>query len=55
MGRYLVWSDIPDNVQLRWLMNDGHVSVFRSPAGNNAGNAFDREGRQISCEQGTAA
>ena len=52
VGRYLVWSDIPNNVQLRWLEEDGHVSVFRHPAGNSNGNTFDWEGRQISCEHG---
>ncbi|HEY3130690.1 MAG TPA: SMP-30/gluconolactonase/LRE family protein [Acidobacteriota bacterium] len=52
-GRYLVWSDIPSNIQLRWLAEDGHVSVFRNPANNSNGNTFDWEGRQISCEHGT--
>jgi gluconolactonase len=52
VGRYLVWSDIPNNIQLRWLEEDGHVSVFRNPAGNSNGNTFDYEGRQISCEHG---
>jgi gluconolactonase len=49
-GRYLVWSDIPNNRQLRWLDEDGHVSTFRSPSGNSNGNTFDAQGRQISCE-----
>ncbi len=52
VGRYLVWSDIPNDVQYRWLEEDGHVSVFRNPAGNSNGNTFDYEGRQISCEHG---
>jgi gluconolactonase len=52
VGKYLVWSDIPNNVQLRWLNDDGHVSVMRSPAGNSNGNTFDLEGRQISFEHG---
>lgn len=52
VGRYLLWSDIPNNVQLRWLEEDGHVSVFRNPAGNSNGNTFDFQGRQISCEHG---
>jgi gluconolactonase len=52
VGKYLVWSDIPNDVQLRWLDDDGHVSVIRKPAGNSNGNTFDREGRQISCEHG---
>jgi len=52
VGRYLVWSDIPNNVQLRWLQDDGRVTVFRNPSGNSNGNTFDREGRQLSCEHG---
>ncbi len=50
VGRYLLWSDIPNNVQMRWLEEDGHVSVFRNPAGNSNGNTFDYQGRQISCQ-----
>ena len=49
-GCYLVWSDIPNNRQLRWLEDDGHVSVFRLPSNNSNGNSFDFQGRQISCE-----
>lgn len=53
VGKYLVWSDIPNDVQHRWIADDGHVSVFRNPANNSNGNTFDWEGRQISCEHGT--
>ena len=53
VGRYLLWSDIPNNLQLRWLEEDGHVSVLRYPANNSNGNTFDYEGRQIACEHGT--
>ena len=53
MGRYLLWSDIPKDRQLRWLDEDGHVSVFRTPANNSNGNTFDFEGRQIAFEHGT--
>jgi gluconolactonase len=49
-GRYLVWSDIPNNRQMRWLEDDGHVSVFRLPSNNSNGNSFDFQGRQLSCE-----
>lgn len=52
VGRYLVWSDIPNNRQLRWLADDGRVTEMRNPTGNSNGNTFDREGRQISCEHG---
>jgi len=49
-GRYLVWSDIPNNRQLRWLQDDGRVSVLRMPSNNSNGNSFDFQGRQLSCE-----
>ncbi|MFN0055413.1 MAG: SMP-30/gluconolactonase/LRE family protein [Planctomycetales bacterium] len=52
VGKFLMWSDIPNDVQLRWLNDDGHVSVYRQPAGNSNGNTFDWEGRQLSCEHG---
>jgi gluconolactonase len=53
VGRYLVWSDIPNNRQLRWIEDDGHVSTFRSPSNYSNGNTFDYEGRQLSCEHDT--
>jgi gluconolactonase len=52
VGRYLVWSDIPNNVQMRWAEEDGHVSVFRNPSGYSNGNTFDFQGRELSCEHG---
>src|SRR2546430_2084344 len=52
-GRYLVWSDIPNNRQLRWIEDDGRVAVFRTPSNNSNGNTFDFQGRQLSCEHVT--
>ena len=52
VGRYLVWSDIPNNVQLRWIEDDGHVTRSATRPATSNGNTFDREGRQISCEHG---
>jgi len=52
VGRYLVWSDIPRDLQLRWIEDDGRVTVFRQPSGYSNGNTFDWQGRQISCEHG---
>ena len=49
-GRYLLWSDIPNNRQMRWSEDDGRVSVFRTPSNNSNGNSFDFQGRQLSCE-----
>jgi gluconolactonase len=51
-GKYLMWSDIPNNRQLRRLDEDGHVSVLRNDSGFSNGNTFDFEGRQLSCEHG---
>ena len=54
VGRYLLWSDIPNDENLRYLEEDDHVSRrFRYPAGNSNGNTFDYEGRQIACQHGT--
>src|SRR5919198_5283001 len=52
VGHYLVWSDIPNNVQMRWIEEDGRVTTFRNPSGFSNGNTFDYEGRQLSCEHG---
>jgi len=49
-GRYLVWSDIPNDRMLRWDETDGSVSVFRQPCMNSNGHSVDREGRLVSCE-----
>ena len=51
-GRFLVWSDIPANLQLRWIEDDSRITTFRNPAGYSNGNTFDYEGRQLSCEHG---
>ena len=53
VGNYLLWSDIPNDRQLRYLNEDNHVSVFRKPVGCSNGNTFDYQGRQISCEHST--
>jgi gluconolactonase len=52
-GRYLMWSDIPNNVQMRRIEEDGHISTFRKPSHFSNGNTFDWDGRQLSCEHGT--
>jgi gluconolactonase len=51
-GRYLLWSDIPNDRLLRWDETTGAVGVLRSPAGHPNGNTLDREGRLVTCEQG---
>jgi len=49
-GGYLLWSDIPNNRIMRWLEEDGHVSVYRQGSNYSNGNTRDREGRLITCE-----
>ena len=40
-GRYLIWSDIPNNRMMRWDETDGSVSVFRDPSNNSNGHTVD--------------
>jgi gluconolactonase len=51
-GRYLVWSDIPNDRILRWDEPSGTVGVFRSPAGYTNGHTVDPQGRLVSCSHG---
>ncbi|MCG8693279.1 MAG: SMP-30/gluconolactonase/LRE family protein [Minwuiales bacterium] len=52
-GRFLIWSDIPNNRMMRWAEETGQVSVFRQPSNNTNGHTRDWQGRLISCEHGT--
>jgi len=49
-GRYLLWSDIPNDRILRWDDASGAVSVFRQPSNFANGLARDRQGRLLACE-----
>jgi gluconolactonase len=51
-GRYLVWSDIPNDRIMRYDETSNAVSVFRAPAGYSNGNTVDRQGRLVTCEHG---
>ena len=51
-GHYLIFSDIPNNRQMRLLEDDNHLSIFRTPSYNSNGSTTDREGRLITCEHG---
>jgi gluconolactonase len=52
-GRYLLWSDIPNDRIMRWDEEDGAVSVFRRPSHFANGNTRDRQGRLLTCEHDT--
>jgi gluconolactonase len=49
-GRYLVWSDIPNNRMMRLVEPSGEVSVFRERSNNSNGNTVDNQGRLVTCE-----
>ena len=49
-GRYLIWSDIPNNRMMRFDETDSSVSIFRLPSNNSNGNTIDRQGRLVTCE-----
>ena len=51
-GRYLLWSDIPNQRILKWEEETGAVSVFRKPSDFANGNTRDRQGRLVTCEHG---
>ena len=52
-GRYLLFTDIPNDQILRWDETTGGISVFRSPSHYANGNTRDRQGRLITCEHDT--
>jgi len=49
-GRYLVWSDIPNDRLLRWDEMNGEVSVFQQPCRNQNGHTVDPQGRLLAAE-----
>ncbi|SDP86809.1 gluconolactonase [Rhodoferax sp. OV413] len=51
-GRYLLWSDIPNNRTMKWEEQTGAVSVFRQPSNFANGHTRDRQGRLVGCEHG---
>jgi len=51
-GRYLLWSDIPNNRIMKWEEETGAVSIFRRPSNFANGNTRDRQGRLVTCEHG---
>ena len=51
-GRYLLWSDIPNNRIMRWDEANGQIGEFRKPSNFANGHTRDRQGRLVSCEHG---
>jgi gluconolactonase len=49
-GRYLLFSDIPNDRMMCWSEVTGQVTVFRQPSNNSNGNTRDQQGRLVTCE-----
>jgi gluconolactonase len=50
---WLVFSDMPGDHMRRWSAADG-VTTFRKPSNKANGNAFDHQGRILTCEHATS-
>jgi gluconolactonase len=51
-GRYVIWSDIPNDRMLRWDELTHAIAVFRQPSGFANGHILDAQGRLLSCHHG---
>lgn len=49
-GRYLVFSDIPNNRLMRYDEAGNTVATFRQPSNNCNGNTVDNQARLVTCE-----
>lgn len=49
-GRYLLWSDIPNDRIMRWDEISGETHVYRHASNHANGNTRDRQGRLVTCE-----
>lgn len=54
-GKYLLWSDIPNDRVIRWDETDGSTSEFEHPCRHQNGHTIDPQGRLVSCEHGGRA
>ena len=49
-GRYVLWSDLPNERIMKWDESSQSASVYRNNSNISNGNTRDRQGRLISCE-----
>jgi len=52
-GRYLLWSDIPNDRILKWEEKTGVIGVWRRPSEYANGNTRDGQGRLVTCQMGS--
>jgi gluconolactonase len=51
-GRFVLFSDIPNDRITKYDETTGETTVWRAPARNSNGNTRDRQGRLVTCEHG---
>ena len=51
--KHLIFSDMPGNHMRKWTP-DGGIVTFRKPSNMANGNAYDRQGRLVTCEHATS-
>jgi gluconolactonase len=51
--KHLIFSDMPGNIMRKWTP-DGRVQTWRQPSNMANGNAYDRDGRLVTCEHATS-
>ena len=50
---HLIFSDMPGNKMRKWTAENG-VEIFRDPSDMANGNAYDNQGRLVTCEHATS-
>ena len=53
LENHLIFSDIPGRIMRRWRP-DGSIETWRQPSNMANGNAYDGEGRIVTCEHATS-
>ena len=53
IDNHLIFSDMPGNKMRKWTSENG-IEIFREPSNMANGNAYDNQGRLVTCEHATS-
>ena len=53
IDNHLIFSDMPGNKMRKWTSENG-IEIFRDPSNMANGNAYDNQGRLVTCEHATS-
>ena len=53
IDNHLIFSDMPGNKMRKWTSENG-IEIFRDPSNMSNGNAYDNQGRLVTCEHATS-